>query len=184
MFGSCDEGCFIDFTIISFSLFGCANEYDLDDLEKLKKVASTAILESALTESEDFMSTFSGWAKRNHSNGQLESLTMYKDGKWDGPCVFWFENGLKMYQGNYLNGREHGEWRFWRMDGTNSQVQTFDNGEKDGPYVWWHPNGKKKWRELSKGELEMVCGFSTTSKASRTNSFHTIWELSYFRLIE
>ena len=130
-------------TIISFSLLGCANEYDLDDLEKLKKVASTAILESALTESEDFMSTFSGWAKRKHSNGQLESLTMYKDGKWDGPCVFWFENGLKMHQGNYLNGREHGEWRFWRMDGTNSQVQTFDNGEKDGPYVWWHPNGKK-----------------------------------------
>ena len=129
--------------IISLSLLGCANEYDLDDLEILKKVASTAILESALTESEDFMSTFSGWAKRNHSNGQLESLTMYKDGKWDGPCVFWFENGLKMYQGNYLNGREHGEWRFWRMDGTNSQVQTFDNGEKDGPYVWWHPNGKK-----------------------------------------
>jgi len=130
-------------TIIVFSLFGCADEYDLDDLEKLKKVASTAILESALSESEDFMSTFSGWAKRNHSNGQLESLTMYKDGKWDGPCVFWFENGLKMHQGNYLKGREHGEWRFWRMDGTNSQVQTFDNGEKDGPYVWWHPNGKK-----------------------------------------
>ena len=61
---------------ISFSLFGCADEYDLDDLENLKKVASTAILESALTENEDFMSTFSGWAKRKHSNGQLESLTM------------------------------------------------------------------------------------------------------------
>ena len=104
-------------------------------------MASTAILESALTESEDFMSTFSGWAKRNHSNGQLESLTMYKDGKWDGPCVFWFENGLKMYQGNYLNGREHGEWRFWRM-----MVQIPKSKhlimEKDGPTLM-----ASKWKK-------------------------------------
>ena len=170
-------------TIISFSLLGCANEYDLDDLEKLKKVASTAILESALTESEDFMSTFSGWAKRKYSNGQLESLTLYKDGKWDGPCVFWFENGLKMHQGNYLKGREHGDGDFgeWMVPIPKSKHLIMER--RTVPMFGGIQMEKRSGGTFKRGARDGLWIF-TTSKASRINSFHTIWELSYFRLIE
>lgn len=49
-----------------------------------------------------------------------------------------------MQQGGYLNGKMHGEWRFW-SDSTEyylSEIKFYDQGRLHGTYVKYYSNGK------------------------------------------
>ncbi|MEO8066437.1 MAG: hypothetical protein ABI599_01965 [Flavobacteriales bacterium] len=50
-------------------------------------------------------------------DGRVKSRTAYTDGKLDGDCVVFRENGQLYYQGSYKNGLETGEWKFYGPDG-------------------------------------------------------------------
>jgi antitoxin component YwqK of YwqJK toxin-antitoxin module len=51
-------------------------------------------------------------------------------------------------QGNYQQGLESGNWKFFRNDGSLEYEGTFHNGEKTGKWYKYSKNGKKKlWEE-------------------------------------
>jgi len=43
-----------------------------------------------------------------HNNGQKMEERNYKDGKEEGPLTYWYENGQKEYEGNFIDGKEEG----------------------------------------------------------------------------
>ena len=48
----------------------------------------------------------------NYSNGKLEEIGNYKNGKAEGEWKFYHNNGKLEWIGNYKNGKEAGEWKY------------------------------------------------------------------------
>jgi hypothetical protein len=65
-------------------------------------------------------------------NGQLLAEGDYKDGKEDGPWVWYWDNGQLLGEGDYKDGKEDGPWVSYNEDGTkNDEVSgTYRNGVK------------------------------------------------------
>lgn len=68
------------------------------------------------------------------SEGQGKSL---KQGKW----VFWFEDGQKRYDAEYLDDRPVGQHTWWHANGQKETEGRYDNGEPVGQWQYWHDNG-------------------------------------------
>ena len=83
---------------------------------------------------------FSGWIKFLDEYGK--GLQRFKDGKMDGPDVFWHENGQKASEGTYKDGEEDGPMTEWYEDGRLASERTWDNGELVAVTVRM-PNGDK-----------------------------------------
>jgi hypothetical protein len=47
---------------------------------------------------------YSGWEKKMHDNGQISTLSQYKDGKYDGPTTLWLSNGQKWVEHTFKDG--------------------------------------------------------------------------------
>jgi hypothetical protein len=79
-----------------------------------------------------------------HDNGQKMIEENYKDGKPDGTTTDWYENGQKRLESNHKEGKSHGKSTFWNENG---QIQWEDNhkdGKHDGTTTEWYENGQKK----------------------------------------
>lgn len=63
-----------------------------------------------------------------------------KHGKW----TFWHENGGKMSEGEYVNGKPIGQHIWWYSNGQKSVEGAFNDGKQTGQWLWWHENGLKK----------------------------------------
>lgn len=83
----------------------------------------------------------SGWVKW-HTPEYGKKLQRFKDGKMDGPDVFWHENGQKASEGTYKDGEEDGPMTGWYEDGRLASEHTWDNGQLVAVTVWT-PNGDK-----------------------------------------
>jgi antitoxin component YwqK of YwqJK toxin-antitoxin module len=42
--------------------------------------------------------------------------------------TWWYENGQKALEGNYINGEPDGTWNLWDEDGTIKKVENYQNG--------------------------------------------------------
>jgi antitoxin component YwqK of YwqJK toxin-antitoxin module len=80
---------------------------------------------------------------------------------YTGTFIDFSENGQKVGEGNYLNGKRNGKWTYWWYHTKavvneyyhfNDQCQQKDfegeffNGNKCGHWIYWYHNGKK-WKE-------------------------------------
>ena len=67
-----------------------------------------------------------------YDNGQLERKFYRKKQELEGPWVNYSENGQIIMVGNYKNGKEDGEWKWFEKDGSTIKVLsgTYKNGEK------------------------------------------------------
>jgi antitoxin component YwqK of YwqJK toxin-antitoxin module len=45
-----------------------------------------------------------------------------------------YENGLPRFKGEYLDGEMHGDWEFFRKDGSLMRSGSFDHGVQTG--IW------------------------------------------------
>ena len=56
----------------------------------------------------------------------------FKNGKYDGPWVSYYENGQLSYKGDYKNGEREGPWVDYYKDGTvhENLTGTYRNGVK------------------------------------------------------
>lgn len=68
------------------------------------------------------------------AEGQGKSL---KQGKWQ----FWFEDGQKRYDAEYLDDRPVGQHTWWHANGQKETEGRYDNGEPVGQWQYWHENG-------------------------------------------
>ena len=56
-----------------------------------------------------------------YDNGQLMNKENYKDGKRDGPWVRYWDNGQLWNKGNYKDGKVEGPWVYYSRDGSVSE---------------------------------------------------------------
>jgi len=66
----------------------------------------------------------------------------FKDGKSDGPWVWYYENGQLNQKGTYKDGKNDGPWFFYFGNGKLSWKGTFKDDELDGPWVSYWDNGQ------------------------------------------
>ena len=66
----------------------------------------------------------------------------YKDGKREGPWVWYYEIGTPWRKGNYKRGAEEGEWISYFENGELRSREHYKNGKKDGTWVQYYKNGQ------------------------------------------
>ncbi|MBT6957290.1 MAG: hypothetical protein HN996_02605, partial [Opitutae bacterium] len=77
-------------------------------------------------------------------------ISFYEDGELHGLMEEWYENGLKMAQGNYGNGMLQGVVRRWHISGELEAEYPYKDGELHGILIQWSRQG----RMISKKEYE------------------------------
>ena len=67
-----------------------------------------------------------------YDNEQLWFKGTYKDGIWDGKWVRYHENGQLHFKGTYKDGKSEGPWEYFNKDGTvdGKITGTYKNGKK------------------------------------------------------
>lgn len=64
-----------------------------------------------------------GASKRFSEKGQLIESHIYKNDLFDGPATYYDGLGNKMYEGNYVNGKRVGIWKFFENNKVIKQVK-------------------------------------------------------------
>ena len=65
------------------------------------------------------------------------------------------ENGQKLGEGGYKDGKHEGLWTEWYENGNKKKEYNYKDGKKDGLSVYWHENGHK-WLEENYKDHEVV----------------------------
>jgi antitoxin component YwqK of YwqJK toxin-antitoxin module len=59
----------------------------------------------------------------------------------DGPYVLYRDDGSKMIQGEFHDGKQTGEWTMWYDNGQKKSVDHYKDGVQDGQHLSWYANG-------------------------------------------
>ena len=74
-------------------------------------------------------------------SGEESEEIRYKNGKRNGKYI-WNENGQKMIEGFYINGKREGHWTYWKDNGVIEDEGNFLNGKFDGLWISKYQNGE------------------------------------------
>ena len=80
-------------------------------------------------------------------DGKVIWLYNYKDGKLEGLCRHWHENGQLKYEYNFKDGKRDGLCRTWYEDGQLGWEDNYKDGKLEGLCRYWHENGQLKWED-------------------------------------
>ncbi len=58
------------------------------------------------------------------------------------PVVTQYDSGTVQSEGSYLDGEMHGDWAFYRLDGSVMRTGRFDRGRQVGPWRTFDRAGK------------------------------------------
>ena len=93
-------------------------------------------------------------------NGQKISEGTYKDGKEEGPQTQYYENGKKFMEYTYKDGQLDGLETLYYENGQKESEVTYKDGNEEGPQTQYYENGKKFMEYTYKDGLQV--GLSTT----------------------
>jgi len=80
-----------------------------------------------------------------YSNGQLrKQVSFLRDGKLNGECKFWRENGQLWTHSFYRDGRLEGEHKSWYDDGRFMIGKFYRNGDLNGEHRIWKRDGSRE----------------------------------------
>jgi antitoxin component YwqK of YwqJK toxin-antitoxin module len=88
-----------------------------------------------------------GFYKTFYDNGQLETVSEMKEGSKSGAFRNYDREGHLILEGNFLNGRLHGDNTAYYANGTVKHRFKYDEGFKTGAGFIYHPNGTLKIKE-------------------------------------
>ena len=74
----------------------------------------------------------------NYSNGKLEEIGNYKNGKKEGETRWYYENGKLEQIGNFKNGKLEGEWKAYHNNGKLKEIKNYKNGKREGKWKFYH----------------------------------------------
>jgi antitoxin component YwqK of YwqJK toxin-antitoxin module len=74
-----------------------------------------------------------------------------KNGRFDGPWVYYHDNGQLLSKGTYKDGRKVGSWVSYHDNGQLAGIEPFKDGRGHGPYVTYYPNGQVWMKGTNKG---------------------------------
>lgn len=77
------------------------------------------------------------------SNLEYTDGLTYKNGKlYTGDCSDYFSNGQVRSIQTYLNGMDHGKWKFYHPGQIPQTLGEFKNGIRIGTWKYYYSNGK------------------------------------------
>ena len=82
-----------------------------------------------------------GEYKEWYSNGQLEILYNYKEGKLEGEYKSWFKNGNQWEHTFYKDSNLEGEYKSWFKNGKLHIDCHYKEGKLEGKYKQWDEKG-------------------------------------------
>jgi uncharacterized protein len=77
-----------------------------------------------------------------YENGNKSSEGDYIDDKYMGLWYSWFENGHKKWEGDYKDNVSDGLWKYWYESGEKKTEGNWVNDKKTGVWHYWHINGQ------------------------------------------
>ena len=112
--------------------------------------------------------------KEYYADGTVKSITTYRDSVKDGKYISFYENGNKLQEGQYKNGKKDGAWKEWSKHGSLITEQNckaledetcfikswygkdrlegkYKGGLREGVWKRWHENGQIKEEKFYKG---------------------------------
>ena len=102
-----------------------------------------------------------GLFKSFYENGQKLNEFYYKDGKIDGLNTYWYENGQKEQELTFKAGKVEGLRTDWYENGNKRLEGTYKDGKLDGLWSQWWENGVKM--------------SEVTFKKGKDDGLHTKW---------
>lgn len=76
-----------------------------------------------------------------YKKGNLRFKYPIADGRFDGVCRAWHENGVLQLEEIYCNGALEGERKEWHLNGLLKSHSQYKNGMLDGEACEWYENG-------------------------------------------
>lgn len=106
-----------------------------------------------------------------------------RHGKW----TYWYKNGEKQLEGEYVRDKKTGLWVKWHQNGAKATEGDFLYGKMHGKWTDWHGNGEKaleshwvmgkrdgEWKYWSaRGSLEKTIRYDQRVEEEKGYSIHT-----------
>jgi antitoxin component YwqK of YwqJK toxin-antitoxin module len=74
--------------------------------------------------------------ERYHYNSEGKIIAMYSGTDHNNfDFVKYYDNGKKMAEGSYLDGKKHGIWKTWNEEGKLTAKARYKHGEKTGKWM-------------------------------------------------
>jgi antitoxin component YwqK of YwqJK toxin-antitoxin module len=126
-------------------------------LGQQKEIESTNSETSSNKYSEDIPDPFVNFNKTQDKNQILtsEGNRINIIGVENGKSVEYYEDGSKLYEGSWINGKQEGTSFAYHKDGTKWIEMNHTAGVRDGIFTVWHSNGQiKSIENYINGKLE------------------------------
>jgi antitoxin component YwqK of YwqJK toxin-antitoxin module len=88
-----------------------------------------------------------GYYREFYPNGKPFIDGNYRQGKQHGEWSYFFDNGQLQRKVTYQDGRLHGEWDRFRADGTLAAKHSYENGLRHGIWQTFDATGKQLLQE-------------------------------------
>jgi antitoxin component YwqK of YwqJK toxin-antitoxin module len=79
----------------------------------------------------------------------------FHDGKQSGEWTMWYDNGQKASIDHYKDGVQDGEHTGWFTNGKIAAIGIYKDGKREGVWKRWDPNGFKNWEETYKDDKKI-----------------------------
>jgi antitoxin component YwqK of YwqJK toxin-antitoxin module len=76
----------------------------------------------------------------------------YKNGKYDGLLLHYYENGQLKEKGNYKNGKKEGLFEHYYENGQLDWIKNYKNGKREGLFEHYYENGQLKSKYYFKND--------------------------------
>lgn len=90
-----------------------------------------------------------------HDDGSKMLEGEFHDGKQSGEWTMWYDNGQKKSVDHYKDGVQDGEHVGWYTDGKIAAQGMYKDGKRDGVWKRWDPQGFKNWEETYKDDKKV-----------------------------
>ena len=85
---------------------------------------------------------YTGKFKQFHTNGQIYTYWFFKDGKKEGKCIAYYDDGKKCSEINYTEGRREGLVKEWYENGNMKVEMIYVNDIKEGESTQYYESGE------------------------------------------
>jgi antitoxin component YwqK of YwqJK toxin-antitoxin module len=120
-----------------------------------------------------------------YMNGQKSSEGEYLNDKHEGLWTYWYENGNKSMEGKYKNDMKYDIWTYWYESGKKKSEGPIKNGHLNGYWVRWYENGSKQAEGLQvDGVNDGVWTFYYESELLKQKEYYksgyAVWTEGYY----
>ena len=99
------------------------------------------------------------------SNSGRSIAFSLKNGELTKDFTEYYENGLRLSEGSYVNGKKNGKWYTYNDSGRRWIQETYKDGKLDGEYVVWYSNT---------GQEKIKGSYVNNKRVGKWNTYYTM----------